>query len=349
MRLLVVDDDRVFREELADLLRDDGHAVTVEGSVPKAIERLEADAYDVVLTDLKMPRHSGLELLREVRSRWPRTLVVMITGFATVETALDAMKSGAFDYLRKPFRVEQVRETLRLVAQEREFDAPSEAQRDPAREAQSLAADGRYDVLFLGDPAPEATPHLTVAPLDPADLAGFTDRCTQFVVEHPHAAIVVAGAERMLASHRLEDVVAALGRVRGALEGHGPFRVGFNPRRVGPSEALALGATVTAEESHRTLEAFANPIRRQVLSRLVDGPASFGEAMRAAGIDDSPKLAFHLRKLVDAGLLRHENEEYRLTPRGEAAARLLRDAMFLPPVDERSNLAFPRGRPRSAD
>ncbi len=349
MRLLVVDDDRVFREEMADLLRDDGHTVTVEGSVPKAIERLEADAFDVVLTDLKMPRHSGLELLREVRARWPRTFVVVITGFATVDTALDAMKQGAFDYVRKPFRIEQIRETLRLVAQEREFDAPSDAQRDPAREARSLAEGGQHEVLFLGEPAPDPTPHLTVGPLDPSDLAGLTERCAQFVEEHPNGAVVIAGAERLLAAHRLEDVVAALGRVRETVQGHGPLRVGFNPRRLGPSEAVALGASVSSEETHRTLEAFANPIRRQVLSRLMDGPATFAEAMRAAGIDDSPKLSFHLRKLVDAGLIRHDAETYRLTARGEAGTRLLRDAMFLPPENDASNLAFPRGRPRAPD
>jgi len=348
VRLLVVDDDRVFREELAELLQDDGHSVVVEASVPKAVERLSADEFDVVLTDLKMPRHSGLELLREVRARWPRTFVVVVTGFATVDTALDAMKQGAFDYVRKPFRLEQVRETLRLVAQEREFDAPSESARDPAREARSLAAEGHHDVLFFGEPAPTPSPHLSVLPLDPEDLAGLTERCTQFVAQHPHSAVVIAGAERMLAAHRLEDVVAALGRVRETLQGHGPLRVGFNPRRLGPAEAAALGGTVSADETHATLEALANPIRRQVLSRLVEGPTTFGEAMRAAGIDDSPKLSFHLRKLVDAGLIRHEGESYRLTVRGQAAARLLRDAMFLPPGSEASNLAFPRGKPGDA-
>jgi DNA-binding response OmpR family regulator len=350
VRILVVDDDAVFREELAELLRDDGHAVAVAPSVPKALEFLEHDEVDLVLTDLKMPRQGGLDLLREVRARWPRTLVVVVTGYATVETALDAMKLGAFDYVRKPFRIEQVRDTLRLAAQEHEFESPREAYRDPVREARALAADGRHEVLFLGDPAPAPEPHLSVGPLDPANPSALLTRAETFVAEHPNAAVVLAGVERLLEDHRLEDIVAVLDRLRALLAGHGPLRVGFNPRRVAPAAATALAGAVAAEETHATLEALSNPIRRKVLQRVGEGPATFGEAMESAGLDDSPKMAFHLRRLVESGLLLHGGETYRLTARGEAAVRLLAHATFLPPASDAGNLAFPgrrsTGRPR---
>jgi CheY-like chemotaxis protein len=342
VRILVVDDDAVFREELSGLLRDEQHAVTDAPSVAKALESLEHDAFDVVLTDLKMPRQTGLDLLRETRARWPRTLVVMLTGYATVETALDAMKSGAFDYIRKPFRVDQVRETLRLAAQEQEFDSPAEARRDPVREAESLAAGGRHDVLFLGDPAPKPGPHLHVGPLAPENPVGIAERSEAFLAEHGNAAVVLSGVEELLARHRLEDVVNLLDRLRTDLAGHGPLRVGFNPRRVSPAAAVALGSAVSAGETHGTLEALANPIRRRSLQRLAEGPASFGAVLEASGVDDSPKLSFHLRKLVDAGLVLHDGDTYRLTTRGEAGVRLLRDATFLPPSSDSGNLAFPK-------
>ncbi len=345
MRVLVVDDDRVFREELAELLRDDHHDVVAEGSVAKAVERLEGAEFEVVLSDLKMPRQGGLDLLRTVRARWPRTFVVMVTGFATVETALDAMKLGAFDYIQKPFRLEQVRETLRLVGLEREFDAPSAAARDPLEEARDLTEGGTREVLYFGDASGPAPPHVRLVPLDPASLVELTDRTTEFLTDHPQGAVVVAGAERLLARHRLEDVVETFDRLRAQLAGHGPLRVGFNPRRLPAAAAVALGASVSGGEVHETLEALANPIRRKVLHRLADSPTTFGELMRAAGLDDSPKMSFHLRRLVDAGLLHHAEEQYRLTPRGEASVRLLRDATFLPPPSGAANLAFPRRRP----
>ncbi|MGB6501546.1 MAG: response regulator [Thermoplasmata archaeon] len=344
MRVLVVDDDSVFREELAELLRDDRHTVATVPSVAKALESLEHDEFDAVLSDLKMPRQSGLDLLREVRARWPRTFVVMITGFATVETALESMKLGAFDYVRKPFRIDQVRETLRLVAQEREFEAPTEAQRDPVREARALAEGGRYEVLFFGEPGPKPEPHLHVAPLDPENPIGLVERTETFLAEFPQGAIVLSGVERLLEHHRLEDVVTTLDRLRRLLSGHGPLRVGFNPRRVASTVAAALGGAVSAEETHSTLEALSNPIRRKTLQRLAEAPSSFGEAMQAAGLDDSPKMAFHMRRLSEAGLILHEAETYRLTARGEAAVRLLTDATFLPPASEAGNLAFPKRR-----
>jgi CheY-like chemotaxis protein len=345
VRVLVVDDDAVFREELSELLRDDAHAVSVAPSVAKALESLEGEEFDVVLTDLKMPRQTGLDLLREVRARWPRTAVVMVTGYATVETALDAMKHGAFDYVRKPFRIEQVRETLRLVGQEQEFESPAEAGRDPVREAESLAASGRHEVLFFGEPAPPAGPHLRVEPLDPENLVGISDSTVAFLAEHANGAVVVAGVERLLGRHRLEDVVRVLDRLRTELAGHGPLRVSFNPRRVPPPVAVALGGAVASEETHATLEALANPIRRRSLQRLAEGPAAFGVVMQSAGLDDSPKMSFHVRKLLDAGLIHHDGDLYRLTSRGDAAVRLLSDATFLPPSGDSSNLAFPKQRP----
>ena len=108
----MVDDDAVFREELAELLRDERHEVTACPSVPKALEELAHGEFDAILSDLKMPRQGGLDLLREVRARYPSTPLVIVTGFATVETAVAAMKSGAAEYIQKPFKIDQVRDVL---------------------------------------------------------------------------------------------------------------------------------------------------------------------------------------------------------------------------------------------
>ncbi len=340
MRILVVDDDVVFREELAELLRDDGHEVAAASSVPKAVEALTRDEVDVVLTDLKMPRHGGLELLREVRRQWPRTLVVLITGFASVDTALEAMKAGAFDYLRKPFRIEQLRGTLELASQERAFAAPPERRRAPAAEARELARSGEFEVLYLAEAAPRSAPHLHFEPLDPTSPAAVVDRVREFVGTHARSAVVVAGVDRLLERHRLEDVVAALDQIRLLVAGRGPLRVSFDPARISPEAAAAVASAVASEETQGTLDALANPIRRRALQRARSGPATFSQLMEAAGLDDSPKMSFHVRKLVDAGLLRHESEEYRLTTRGTEAVGLLTDATLLAPPDPAANRTF---------
>src|ERR1700689_3999893 len=102
MRVLVVDDDAEFREELTGLLQERGHSVANASSAAQGILALERDEFDVMFNDLRMGRHSGLELLTQARERWPRLVVVMLTGNATVESAVRALQLGAFDYLRKP-------------------------------------------------------------------------------------------------------------------------------------------------------------------------------------------------------------------------------------------------------
>ena len=341
MRIVIADDDAAFRTELADLLRDEGHQVDEANNAAKAIELLEHGEPDLLFTDLKMPRRSGLELLGDVRARWPRVAVVMITGYATVETAVEALKHGAVDYIRKPFRWDQVARTIEVVEASHRFVPAPDLVRDPLAEARRLAEGGAHAVLVVGADGIRPGKGLEVAPLDTAEPSKLLALVDGFVAGHPTAAVVLVGAERLLDGHRVEAIAGILRELRHRLEGHGPLRVAFDPGRLSPAEALALGGAVAAEETHRTLEALASPIRRRLLARFAEGPASFHEAMTASGVEESPKLAFHLRKLVDDELVAHRDEEYRLTARGEAAVSLLREASFLPPVADRGSFLFP--------
>jgi DNA-binding NtrC family response regulator len=106
-QLLVVDDDEVIRQTLYELLSEQYICQTAE-TAEKAIARLEADIYDVVLTDISMPGLSGLELLGHVRQLYPNTPVIIISGISDRAHAEGLIKIGAFDYLLKPFQLEAV-------------------------------------------------------------------------------------------------------------------------------------------------------------------------------------------------------------------------------------------------
>jgi two-component system response regulator PilR (NtrC family) len=108
-RILVVDDERSMREFLEILLRKEGYEVVTAGDVDAALVALESDDYDLVISDIRMPGKSGLDLLRAIRAAQSEALVLMITAFATTETAIAAMKEGAYDYLTKPFKVDEIR------------------------------------------------------------------------------------------------------------------------------------------------------------------------------------------------------------------------------------------------
>lgn len=125
-RILVVDDDPSLRRVLQAQLEQEGYEVAVAASPQEALPVLQLRSFDLVITDLKMPGMSGLELLKHVRTRYPQTIVIMLTAFGTVDTAVEAMKAGAYDYLTKPVHsdemlvvVRRALEHVRLVEQVR--------------------------------------------------------------------------------------------------------------------------------------------------------------------------------------------------------------------------------------
>src|ERR1700722_7869928 len=107
-RVLIVDDEKFIRDILADFLGMEGYIVRTAEDGAAALTELHNAHYDLVISDLKMPRMGGIELLDAIGTAAPSALTVIMTGFGTVETAIDAMKRGAYDYILKPFKVEEV-------------------------------------------------------------------------------------------------------------------------------------------------------------------------------------------------------------------------------------------------
>jgi two-component system response regulator PilR (NtrC family) len=127
--ILVVDDEPSMREFLEILLRKQGHAVFTECDAAGAIARAAQGDIDLVVTDLRLGRDSGLEVLRAVKSLSPVTEVVMVTAFATTENAIQAMKAGAYDYVLKPFKVDELLLVVEKALERRALVAENRALR----------------------------------------------------------------------------------------------------------------------------------------------------------------------------------------------------------------------------
>jgi two-component system response regulator PilR (NtrC family) len=108
-RILVVDDERSMQEFLEIFFRSEGYHVVTAGDVDTALVHLENDEFDVVISDIQMPGRSGIDLVHATYEMSPETVVIMITAFASTETAITAMKEGAYDYVTKPFKVDELR------------------------------------------------------------------------------------------------------------------------------------------------------------------------------------------------------------------------------------------------
>ncbi len=112
-KIFIVDDDRIILDSLREMLSLEGYDVRGATSLNATIESLEQQPASVVITDVNMPGGDGFELLRTLKKRWPETSVIMITGYGTIESAVEAIKMGAYDYLTKPI----VDDELRLVVE----------------------------------------------------------------------------------------------------------------------------------------------------------------------------------------------------------------------------------------
>ncbi len=151
VRVLVVDDEPTLLRALEALLQKKGHVVTALDSPIQAMQHLARDDFDVALLDIKMPDLSGLELLSAVKHRRPEVEVVMMTGHATVETAVAALKAGAYEYLTKPF--ENVEDVARVVA--RAADRKRLIDRNRQLETQLEELAGRHGLVGVSAPMRE--------------------------------------------------------------------------------------------------------------------------------------------------------------------------------------------------
>ena len=116
LNLLIVDDERAIREVCREVAQSLGFTTTVADSAEHAYRMLESQNIDAVLLDLRLPGAGGLEALRQIRSRRPEAVVILVTGYGTVQTAVQAMKNGAYDYVTKPFSMEELRVLLERVS-----------------------------------------------------------------------------------------------------------------------------------------------------------------------------------------------------------------------------------------
>ncbi|MDP6380038.1 MAG: response regulator, partial [Phycisphaerae bacterium] len=116
--ILIVDDDPIILKSLSEFLRLEGYGVAEAMSFEKAINRLERRPFQVVVADVSMPEVDGFELLRVMRNRYPDTAVIMITGYGTISSAVEAIRQGAFDYLTKPIIDDEIRITIDRAIQQ---------------------------------------------------------------------------------------------------------------------------------------------------------------------------------------------------------------------------------------
>ena len=120
-KILVVDDDSLLRDFLAETLNRSGYRVDLASTGEEALEKISKEDYDIILSDVRMPNMDGMELLKTTRDFLPDAKVVMMTAYGTVQNAVEAMKLGAFDYVMKPFSVDEIELVLKRALEHKQL------------------------------------------------------------------------------------------------------------------------------------------------------------------------------------------------------------------------------------
>jgi DNA-binding NtrC family response regulator len=123
LKILVVDDEAIVRESLGGWFREDGHSVDTAEDARQALHRLAANRYDIALVDIKMPGMDGLELQARMAAASPDLTIIIMTAYATVESAVRALKAGAYDYVTKPFDPDELSHLIHRAAEHRSLKA----------------------------------------------------------------------------------------------------------------------------------------------------------------------------------------------------------------------------------
>lgn len=118
-KILVVDDEQSMRDFLAIMLKKDGHEVVTAANGTEALKAIQAEIFDLVISDVKMPGLDGVGVLKTIKEISADTVVIMITAFATAETAVEAMKLGAYDYITKPFKIDEIKLVIQKALEKR--------------------------------------------------------------------------------------------------------------------------------------------------------------------------------------------------------------------------------------
>ena len=114
-RILIVDDNREIRTILEEYLREEGYVAEGAGDGKEALEKHGMSPFDLIITDLNMPGMTGIDLIKELAKDESTTEFIIITGYASLDTAIEAVKAGAFDYIVKPFRIEELKVVIKNV------------------------------------------------------------------------------------------------------------------------------------------------------------------------------------------------------------------------------------------
>ena len=331
-KILVVDDEKTARVTLDALLKREGHDVTLAKNGKEAIEKIRQNSFDMALVDLVMPDMDGMFVLNEIKATRPETHVIMITGFGTIESAVEAMKVGATDYISKPFKKNEIENLIRRTLEEARFEGrvkAGEEVEDGFELFKNLITHGspgfcitkqdldtvrnKYDL--------DKTPIIQLTGLDE-----LKSNINDFIQKNDNAVVLVDGIEQLITQSSIGAMKKFVSDLSDSLsESDSRAILLYDPKEIDGKVLNDFMRVIASPYTRQISEILSHPLRRNIIRFLGSSKVSiFTTIKQEMDVEDPPKLSFHLRNLKSAGIIEQDSERrYFLTERGEKVNELL--------------------------
>jgi CheY-like chemotaxis protein/DNA-binding transcriptional ArsR family regulator len=331
-KILVVDDEETARVTLEALLKKEGHDVTLAKNGKEAIEKIKQTTFDVALVDLVMPDMDGMLVLKEIKTANPKTHVIMITGFGTIEGAVKAMKVGATDYISKPFKKNEIENLVRRTLEEARFGGRveiGEEEEDGFGLFKNLITHGSPGLCITKqDPDTlknmydlDNTPILPLKGLDK-----LKSDIKDFIKNNDDAVVLVDGIEQLITQNSIDNMKKFISDLNDNLsKSNSRAIVLYDSKSVDAKDLSDFMRVIARPYTSQISEILSHSLRRDIIRFLGQNKVSiFTTIKQELGVEDPPKLSFHLRNLRSAGIIEQDSERrYFLTERGGKVNELL--------------------------
>jgi len=344
MKILVVDDDNVFLETMRNILILDDHTITTAISAEEALSKIGKEGFDLILTDLKMPGLSGLDLINKTREMGIDSIIIMITGYGTIESAVEAMKKGAYDYVLKPFEANTIRNKIAQV----ELDLKL---RNNLNFSDFIERPVIRNKLESIESYKDKSPFLVISDLNPNDiierfnlsdgypvwlkkqdetsdiisysLYSLKTEIKEFIEKNDRGTIIFQGIEELLKIYDWEELKKFISYLISEIITKNLSLVILIREEV---EFLTSSQKILLKNMlsifvdpiiNKIINLLSHPLRKSIITLLKsEGKLNFNKIVKLLNVKSSANLAFHMNKLVQESILTKEENLYELSPVG---------------------------------
>ncbi len=350
MKIMVIDDDATFLAKMEQILSLEEHSVSTAISGENALSILNENEFDLILMDLKMPNLSGTDLIRKVRDIGCESIIIMITGYGTIESAVQTIKAGAYDYILKPFEFSVLKTKIKQVESElklrKSLSIPESIEKSKYGKFLKLENlddyNGPFLVISCENPDEIISKfNLTqVIPLwldykegentiSPTKLHMITLKIEEFVKTNEMGTIICKGIEELLKIHKWDDFKRFLIYLQSQV-----ISSNFSLLILVKSDYFvdisyqalfrdALSILINPVFNN-LIELLSHPLRKGIITLLKsENNLNFNKIVKKLNVESSSILAFHVNKLVQESILKKEENLYGLSSRGNYLAELI--------------------------